>query len=171
MTELEIIKNLFKWVDHRKFPWQMCNAFIYAWECDYWAMTAGGEAREFEIKISRSDYFNDAKKEKHNDCNGANYFYYVVPKDLITNAEVDKKYGLIYVWEDGTIDVVKKPRQLHNNKFTDWQMLANKMYWRYRGLWREKYISKEITLEQYHEGFNLSLAEFELNPELCDATK
>jgi hypothetical protein len=161
MDEIFIVKQLALWIDDRKYPFQIANAFIYSWECDYWAMDQSGITREFEIKISRSDYFVDAKKEKHLGAKGANYFYYVCPKDLIKKNEVDPKYGLIYILDGGLIEIVKKPRQLHNNKFDNWKMLANKMYWRFRQLWREKYIAKEITRGEYHEGFNLSLTEDE----------
>lgn len=161
MTEQGIIDKLTHWVDNRKYPFQLCNVFIYEWESDYWAMTAGGETREFEIKISRSDYFNDAKKAKHKSECGANYFYYVVPKDLIKKSEVDQKYGLIYIWDTGHVEIVKKPRQLNKNEFNLWKELASKMYWRYRALWKEKWVNKEITYNEYIEGFNIQLGEDE----------
>jgi len=161
MDELFIIKKLARSIDDRKYPFQMPNAFIYAWECDYWAMDSSGICREFEIKISRADYFNDAKKKKHGTEKGANYFYYVCPKDLIKKEEVDGKYGLIYIWDTGYVEIVKKPRQLHANKFENWKMIANKMYWRFRQLWREKYIGKEISADEYFEGFNIGLEDFE----------
>jgi hypothetical protein len=157
MTEKDIINKLARWVDDRKYPFQVPNAFFYGWECDYWALDIGGIAREFEIKISRSDFFNDAKKEKHQSGKGANYFYYVCPKDLIKPAEVDKRYGLIYVREGGYVEVVKKPKKLHDNRFDKWQILASKMYWRFRQLWREKYLVKEITADDYFTGFNIEL--------------
>jgi len=161
MTEQSIVKELAMSIDNRRFPWQLANSFVYSWESDYWTMTSGGETREFEIKISRSDYFVDAKKEKHKATVGANYFYYVCPKDLIKKNEVDKKYGLIYIWDTGFIEIVKKPCKLHNNKFDRWQILANKMYWKFKTLWKEKWIAKEITREDYFAGFNISLEEFE----------
>ena len=157
MTESDIIKKLSQWVDHNKFPYQLPNSFIYQWECDYWAMTANGETREFEIKTTRADYFNDAKKDKHKQCNGANYFYYVVPKGLITKDEVDAKYGLIYIWDTEYVEIVKKPRRLHDVKFDNWKMLCNKMYGRFKQLWRQKWIDKEITRDKYYEGFNIDL--------------
>ena len=159
-TEMDLIKTLSQWLDDRKYPYQVCNAFIYGWECDYWAMTAEGETREFEIKISRGDYLNDAKKDKHVK-EGANYFYYVCPKDLIKPEEVVKKYGLIYISEDGFLEVKKKPQRLNNNGFGQWKMLAEKMYWRFRNLWREKYINKEIDVTTYRAGFNIQLGETE----------
>lgn len=157
MTEVEIIKVLARRLDNRKYLYQIPNAFIYGWECDYWACTKDGVTKEFEIKTSRSDYFNDAKKDKHQIDNGANYFYYVVPKDLVKPEEVDKKYGLIYVWETGYMEIVKKPRSLNNGRFENWKMLANKMYWRYREMWKKKYIAKEITVDEYQQGFNIEL--------------
>lgn len=161
MTEQSIIKELALWVDDREYPYQVPNAFIYGWESDYWALDIGGIAKEFEIKISRSDYFNDAKKEKHQSDKGANYFYYVCPKDLIKKTEVDKRYGLIYVWENGHVSVEKKPRRLHDRKFDNWQLLANKMYYRWRGLWRQKFIDNEITREEYWAAFALELKQEE----------
>jgi hypothetical protein len=167
MTEKSILDRLNRWVDNRKFPFQLSNAFIYEWECDYWAMTAGGETREFEIKISRSDYFNDAKKAKHKSECGANYFYYVVPHGLIDKEEVDQKYGLIYIWDTGHVEIVKKPRQLNKNPFTLWKELASKMYWRYRALWKEKYLKEEIAFNEYVTGFNIELENGVLKDEPC----
>jgi hypothetical protein len=126
-------------------------------------MTAGGECREFEIKISRGDFLNDAKKSKHQQGGGANYFYYVCPKDMIKKEEVDKRYGLIYVWDTGYIEIVKTPRKLHPDLFRAWGMLANKIYGRFHLLWKEKWLVKEITRDEYFDGLNLKLEEFEPN--------
>lgn len=157
MTEESIIKDLASWLDQRKYPFQLPRAFIYGWESDFWCMTAGGETREFEIKISRADYANDKKKSKHSDCSkGANYFYYVCPKDLISKEDVDQKYGLIYV-SSTRLEIVKKPKRLNDLAFNDWRMLANKMYWKWYSICHEKYKSKEITKEEYLTGFNLEL--------------
>lgn len=170
MTEQEIIEILAHWVDNNKHPFQLSNVFIYAWESDYWAMTQGGETREFEIKISRSDYFNDAKKAKHKSETGANYFYYVVPRDLIQITEVEQRYGLIYVWfeqmgeiKSPRLQIMRKPRRLNNNSFDLWKQLATKMYWRYRELWKEKWLKKEITRSEYVQGFNIELENALLN--------
>lgn len=158
-TEAGIIKRLTMWVDDRKFPFQMANAFIYGWECDYWAMDQAGITREFEIKISRSDFLCDSKKGKHTTDKGANYFYYVCPKDLLLPKEIDNRYGLIYIWEGGHVSIEKKPKRLHDRTFEDWKMLANKLYWRYRQMWKDKYIAKEITHEEYHSGLLITEVE------------
>jgi hypothetical protein len=159
MTEIDIIKKLARIIDDRKFPFQLANAFIYSWECDYWAMTSDGETREFEIKCSRQDFMKDKEKEKHTvtDVKGANYFYYVCPAGLILPTEVDKRYGLIYVTDGLIANIVKKPRRLNNNQFDQWKMLATKLYWKFRALWRQKWIEKEITFDEYAEGFMIEL--------------
>jgi hypothetical protein len=161
MTEDTIIEDLARWLDSRKYPYQIPRAFIYGWESDFWCMTNSGETREFEIKISRSDYAADKKKEKHSDTTkGANYFYYVCPKGVIAKEDVDSKYGLIYVF-DRSLEVVKKPKKLNDFVFKDWRMLANKMYWKWYSLWWSKYKAKEISVDEYRAGFNLSLESVE----------
>ena len=149
-----MIRHLARYVDNHRFPFQMANTFIYAWECDYWAMDLHGITREFEIKISRSDFFADAKKSKHrlHGDHGANYFYYVVPQYLIQPGEVDKKYGLLYIDKTGCVDLIRRPIRLHDRVFDQWRHLATKLHFRYQSLWREKYIDGEITLDQYLEG-------------------
>lgn len=42
------------------------NVFVHSWEADLFSVTKGaGYAYEFEVKISRSDFFADFKKPKH----------------------------------------------------------------------------------------------------------
>jgi len=155
MNEIDIIKNLAQHLEFSKYPYQIPNAFIYKWECDYWVMDQKGITREFEIKISRADYFKDAEKEKHTKACGANYFYYVCPTGLIQPSEVDKRYGLIWINQHGAVEFKKRPVKLHDNLFDDWRMLANKMFWRFQSLWKQKYLDKEITRDQYHTGLLL----------------
>lgn len=158
MTEETIIKYLASSIDNWEYPYQVPRAFIYGWECDYWTLDTLGNTREFEIKISRADYFKDASKDKHKQCNGANYFYYVCPKGLILKSEVDAKYGLIYILPHGNIQIEKKPRRLHDNKFDDWKMLCNKMFYKWYTIWRSKWAVGEITKDEYFAGFNIELA-------------
>lgn len=152
LTEQDIIVHLAKWLDIRRYPFQLPRSFVYKWESDYWSMTAEGVTREYEIKISRSDYFKDAQKEKHQRTeDGANFFYYVCPKDLIKKEEVDPKYGLIYVSEWGSCSIVKRPLKLHARLYDDWRSMAIRMYWKWWRLWREKLNLKQITREEYLE--------------------
>jgi hypothetical protein len=90
------------------------------WECDLLAITKAGFAVEFEVKISKADFKNDAKKKsergnynwaankydtpaqiKHEQLlarseKGPSRFYYVVPDGLLTAEEVPEWAGLKY---------------------------------------------------------------------------
>jgi hypothetical protein len=64
---------------------------------------------------------------------------------------------LIYVWETGHVSIEKKPRRLHDRRFDNWQLLANKMYYRWRNIWRQKLLDKEITGDEYRKAFLIDL--------------
>lgn len=90
---------------------------------------------EFEIKISRSDFKADAKKEKatqlvngfyiawgqQREIRRPNYFYYIVPDGLISVDEVPSYAGLGYAQSRFYIRIVKQPARLHAGKINDWQ--------------------------------------------------
>lgn len=88
-------------------------------ECDMFSVTAGGLMCEFEIKISRADFKNDAKKSqqfakngwhatrsddlrtKHDrllgrDTKGPSRFWYVCPEGLLKPEEIPEWAGLMY---------------------------------------------------------------------------
>lgn len=58
---------------------------------------------------------------------GPNYFYYVCPKDLISESELPKYAGLMYVEETNTkvprLNIIKAAPKLHKNKATDVQKI------------------------------------------------
>lgn len=102
-------------------------------ECDVISVSKSNYIYEYEIKISRQDFKKDFLKEKHNHILNekftyirkgqqlwrvCNYFSYVVPKDLVTVEEVPDYAGLIYINEDFTFEIVKKPKLLHKTKAT-----------------------------------------------------
>lgn len=98
------------------------------WECDLFEVTPAGYFCEYEIKTSRSDFFNDQKKAdmrcsyyniqskkianlqdspdtKHkrlsNRCPPApNRFYFVIPVGLVKIEEIPEWAGLIVVGEN-----------------------------------------------------------------------
>lgn len=130
------------------------NAVMRWGEVDLLSVTPAGFIVEHEIKISRSDFKADRRKiEKHSclskmslfddasDADGhccPNYFFYVVPKELIKTEEVPDYAGLIYVGEkSGWCDIVKNAPRLHKEKI-DLPValkLASKMmvrYWKMR---------------------------------------
>lgn len=90
------------------------NVFFDGFEADILELTKSGYASEYEVKISRADFKNDSLKERNwykgrevdlnkyiilKNGNRVNYFYYVVPKGLITVNEIPEFAGLIYVEE------------------------------------------------------------------------
>lgn len=106
------------------------------WECDLAQVTKAGYFREFEIKISRSDFFADMAKMQKTWVRGSGYverrkhdllakgdpvgpvqFFYVCPKGLITLADLPTYAGLMEVddrcrW----FTTVKAAPRLHKTK-------------------------------------------------------
>jgi len=126
--------------------------FYHGWyEMDLFRLTNTEYVIEYEIKISRSDFFNDFKKNtrvylsgsydyqtklKHDMiANGegkCNRFFFVVPKDLVSINEVPEHCGLIYYNESSdfygnkysNLTMVKNAPILHKNKTADFKKLA-----------------------------------------------
>lgn len=90
------------------------------WECDVFEITKAGYFREYEVKVSRGDFFADAKKDKERwphgwapgaqklverkhdllaagDVRGPSAFYYVTPKGMVEPHELPVWAGLIHV--------------------------------------------------------------------------
>jgi len=103
-------------------------------ECDVISISKSNYIYEYEIKISKADYKKDFIKEKHTHIINEkytktrkgelvyllpNYFNFVTPKDLISIEEVPDYAGLIYMNEDGTFEIVKKPKLLHKTTAND----------------------------------------------------
>lgn len=48
------------------YTYQLCNAYVFRWESDFFCLAKSGYSYEIEVKVSRSDYFADfSKKRKH----------------------------------------------------------------------------------------------------------
>lgn len=103
-------------------------------ECDVLSVSKSNYIYEYEIKISRSDFKKDFLKEKHTHIINENfttikkgelhyilpnYFSFVTPSNLISIDEVPDYAGLIYMNDDGSFDIVKKPKLLHKTKAND----------------------------------------------------
>jgi hypothetical protein len=85
------------------------NVYIGCFEADIMELTKSGYAVEYEVKITRADFHNDAKKQKVyatqppkskyeilQEGKRVNRFYYIVPEGLITESEIPEFAGLIY---------------------------------------------------------------------------
>lgn len=127
--------------------YELFNLFVYSWESDYLCITKTGYIHEIEIKISREDFFNDFKhkdekhkllKENNKDNNLPNYFYYCVPKDLISIDEIPEYAGLIYVINEHFINIVKPAPKISQNKpILESFNLVDKFYYNMSS-WRQK---------------------------------
>lgn len=128
----------------RQPAFEMIGLFFYAWESDYLAISKAGYVYECEIKISHSDFLNEAahKQEKMRLLGGEdmtvakyhsydkygiecgkepmqkpNYFWYVCPEGIISEAECPKFAGLMYITDSGTFRCIKSAPCLHTAKY------------------------------------------------------
>jgi hypothetical protein len=110
MTEKEVIRQWIKRaMRERNANYIFPNVFINGFECDVVEITPAGYAYEYEMKLSVADFrkdiekcygYKNAKVYKHEQMKRGlhlNYFYYVVPEDMIKSADVPQYAGLIYV--------------------------------------------------------------------------
>lgn len=155
------------------------NSQFFDWESDMISVTKSGFIHEFEIKVTRADFKQDAKKKRatrlcnpevesfggNRTCARPNYFWYVVPNGLITYDEVPEYAGLIYAMEHvvghhlyfGTTKMVKEARRIHNEKATEAnrRQLARSMTLRF---WKQRL--KEIEIQASPE-MSLGIADDE----------
>lgn len=124
------LKNYF-WTG---YLYQICNAYIFMWESDFFCINREGYSFEFEVKVSRSDFRADFKKPKHEMFSGRqekkflpNRFYYVVPENMIFEKDIPIYAGLIYV-SKGHCWIVKRAPFLHKKKHDFRKILCDKFY-------------------------------------------
>jgi hypothetical protein len=138
------------------------NSQLFGWESDLVSVTKSGVIFEFEIKISRSDFLADLKKQRAKhlvegtrtafwtdrviNVPRPNFFFYVCPPDLIKAIEVPDYAGLIYadrpaksfaLW-NGLTTTVKPAKRLHKEKANDsqYKQLYRATTFRF---WRERF--------------------------------
>lgn len=117
------------------------NVFIfrYDWESDFFVVKQNGYCYEFEIKISRVDYFNDFKKlNKHEILSSKkeadlkpHKFYYIMPKDLISVNDIPEYAGLMYIDDLQQITTVKEAPFIHKGDVKLSASLCPKFYSRW----------------------------------------
>lgn len=137
-TEASILKAVHNYFSST-YKYCLKNSFVfrYDWESDYFCVNREGYAFEVEAKISKADFRNDVKKEKHKLFNEnldkrllPNKFYYAVPKGLIEEKDIPKYAGLIYV--DGShATIVKRAPFIHKTKTDFRKILCDKFYYQW----------------------------------------
>lgn len=105
------------------------NFFVGRYEMDIFKLTQTGYIIEYEIKVSRSDFFADFKKcysvynfgkvNKHDEIaynkSSCNRFFFVVPKGLISANECPVHSGLLY-FNGYSFDMIKNAPLIHKQK-------------------------------------------------------
>lgn len=167
MTEHLIQIRLFWWLQRKGQRWIVPNFNgFYTGEMDVCSVMKSGMVNEFEIKVTRADFKADSKKQKHeilsdvtqtgllvrqiprwdggfNELNitAPNFFYYVVPRDLITPEEIPAYAGLIYINPENSHDIrtIKKAKRIHANPITDEKRykIADSLMWRFWNMKRK----------------------------------
>ena len=110
-------------------------------ESDVISISKSDYIYEYEVKISKSDFKADFKKEKHKlmlegvgvkerlikENNNMvrdiwyltpNYFYFVVPENLLPIEDIPQYAGLIYMNEKQEFETIKKAPLIHKEKAT-----------------------------------------------------
>lgn len=146
------------------------NFYHLYYEMDVLRLMPSGLIVEYEIKISRSDYFNDFKKSHRNykssedkpdiilkhdwmkTGKGPNRFFFVTPKGLIKLSELPDYAGLIEFNESKDhqwFSLIRNSKVTHKNKFPDakYKELAELLAFRESNLrnsvWFYKYEAKQ----------------------------
>lgn len=110
-------------------------------ECDVISISKSNYIYEHEVKISKADFKADFKKAKHQlmlegrstsermikENNKMvpdtwyltpNYFYFVVPTNLVKVEDIPQYAGLIYMNENLQFEIIKKAPIIHKEKAT-----------------------------------------------------
>ena len=146
------------------YPMLLCNIYYWHWESDCLYITKSGYLWEFEVKVTRSDFFADAAKEtKHRallNGSGPARFYYVCPEGLITPDECPPHAGLLFAtwnekWKHWRARVVRESPRSKTNQIPErqWRELAYKAidrFWSIRereDLLRERWETEKRKIE------------------------
>lgn len=119
----KITKKLYWYLSTKHYP-VIPNCYLYKWESDILAVTEKNYTKEFEVKISRSDFRADFRKSrKHQLMSDAfqykfsspsipNYFYYTTPPGLLLKHEVPSYAGLVEVGL--AVKIIKRAPRIHS---------------------------------------------------------
>lgn len=116
------------WRLYHNHMYHLYNSYLYNWECDYYSRSKSGKDYEVEIKLSRSDFFADFKKEKHR------LFKAVFGKDKF---------------------FIKSHGQFHNGPYAwyDVGLLSNRRTWMRPGYHTQLEISESATHTDFLNGY------------------
>lgn len=137
-----ITKHLMSWCSER-MDIVLPNYFLGLYECDLYKVNyRNGYQTEYEIKVSRADYFKDFKKAAHvlsrkhdlvQQGKRTNRFFFVVPDGMIKTDEVPAHAGLIYAspgpYGQIRFETVKHAKLLHKKPLpaSEYVTIAHKL--------------------------------------------
>ena len=136
------------------------NFYFGIYEMDLFRLTNSEIIYEYEIKISRSDFFADFKKKfgnetKHsrfeNKSCACNKFFFVVPENMVGIEEVPSYAGLIY-YLGGGFKIIKAAPMLKKKDKINYQSLAKSLAWRDQ-LTRQKLNQIKRQFDEYKKQF------------------
>lgn len=118
MNERSIQDRLAMWLIRQK-QHRICvpNFHLLFGEADLLSLTKANLAYEFEIKLTKSDFRADFKKERKHKAMAdrerradwiASRFWYVTPLDLIDISELPEYAGLLQIGEDKIVRTTKE---------------------------------------------------------------
>jgi len=126
MTVPEIQYELTRLFHNHKY--EQRNSYVFDWECDFFSMAKSGYCYEVEIKLSRSDFFADFKKDKHIRFNNLStgklqYFHNMGPcrGDLIVRVEEKtlQKRRMSYMTRGGKVQAHEL--ETHQDILNQWK--------------------------------------------------
>ena len=145
-TEQHIQAVLFRYLIERGHTFIAPNCCALGYEADLISVTSSGLCWEFEIKVSSSDFYCDAKKGKHKWYMKALYgslrkpesyvpsrFYYVVPEGLVSHEDIPEHAGLMELVGEGcSVQTVKTAPRLHavELQFPTYRGIATSLMWK-----------------------------------------
>ena len=107
MNESLIQNIVYRWANRKGHQSIIPNIYVYSWESDMISITKAGYLHEYEIKITKSDFKADMKKQKKHQilekgltANRPNYFWYVCPDCIIKYEDIPAYAGVIYIGEN-----------------------------------------------------------------------
>lgn len=148
MTEHEIQMRLYLKISG--CSWMAPSIFLFnGFESDFIAVTNSGYIREYEIKLSLSDFYNDSRKS---DGDGktkygllesgklSTEFTYVFPEGLIPYDKIPLWAGIIEVTKSFNFNYIRQPKRLNKTKITEGQIktICLSLHYRYWELQRRR---------------------------------
>ena len=125
MTEAKMQLILNQYLFKLRHKYITPNACLYFWESDLISVSPGGYIREYEIKLSKSDYKQDFKKlNKHQNhlkrrTSSLSQFWYAIHGFLLRPDEVPIYAGLLRVCEGNYVDIIKPAPRLSRQKISE----------------------------------------------------